>query len=98
MKLTCYLTHFSGKKLFCIIYGVFKFQLCFKNCNVYFLCRCLGLVLNQKNILVSIMFIELLFLSVNLNFIIFSIYLNNIFGLVYVLFVLTITISESALD
>ena len=57
----------------------------------------LGLVLNRKNILVAIMCIELLLLSVNLNFIIFSIYLDDIFGLVYVLFVLTIAASESAL-
>ena len=57
----------------------------------------LGLVLNRKNILVAIMCIELLLLSVNLNFIIFSIYLDDIFGLIYVLFVLTIAASESAL-
>ena len=57
----------------------------------------LGLVLNRKNILVAIMCIELLLLAVNLNFIIFSIYLDDIFGLIYVLFVLTIAASESAL-
>ena len=57
----------------------------------------LGLVLNRKNILVAIMCIELLLLAVNLNFIIFSVYLDDIFGLIYVLFVLTIAASESAL-
>lgn len=57
----------------------------------------LGLVLNRKNILVAILCIELLLLSINLNFIIFSIYLDDIFGLVYVLFILTIAASESAL-
>lgn len=57
----------------------------------------LGLVLNRKNILVAIMCIELLLLAVNLNFIIFSIYLDDMFGFVYVLFVLTIAASESAL-
>ena len=57
----------------------------------------LGLVLNRKNILVSIMCIELLLLAINLNFIIFSIYLDDIYGLVFVLFVLTIAASESAL-
>nr|WPV72417.1 NADH dehydrogenase subunit 4L [Navicula sp.] len=57
----------------------------------------LGLVLNRKNILVAIMCIELLLLAVNLNFIIFSVYLDDMFGLVYVLFVLTIAASESAL-
>jgi len=57
----------------------------------------LGLVLNRKNILVAIMCIELLLLAVNLNFVIFSIYLDDIFGFVYVLFVLTIAAAESAL-
>ena len=56
-----------------------------------------GLVLNRKNILIAIMCIELLLLAVNFNFIVFSIYLDDIFGLVFVLFVLTIAASESAL-
>jgi len=57
----------------------------------------LGLILNRKNILVAIMCIELLLLAVNLNFIMFSIYLDDIFGSIFVLFVLTIAASESAL-
>ena len=40
----------------------------------------LGLVLNRKNILIAIMSIELLLLSVNLNFIIFSVYFDDILG------------------
>ena len=56
-----------------------------------------GLILNRKNILVAIMCIELLLLAVNFNFIIFSIYLDDMFGLIFVLFVLTIAASESAL-
>ena len=56
-----------------------------------------GLILNRKNILVAIMCIELLLLAVNLNFILFSLYLDDIFGLVFVLFVLTIAAAESAL-
>ena len=56
-----------------------------------------GLMLNRKNILVAIMCIELLLLSVNFNFILFSLYLDDIFGLVFVLFVLTIAAAESAL-
>ena len=57
----------------------------------------LGLALNRKNILVAIMCIELLLLSVNFNFKIFSIYLDDMFGSIFVLFVLTIAASESAL-
>jgi len=56
-----------------------------------------GLGLNRKNILVAIMCIELLLLAVNFNFTSFSLYLDDIFGFVFVLFILTIAASESAL-
>lgn len=57
----------------------------------------LGLVLNRKNILVAIMSIELLLLSVNLNFTVFSVYLDDAVGQLFVLFVLTIAATESAI-
>ena len=65
--------------------------------TVLFLIGMLGLILNRKNILITIMSIELMLLSVNLNFIIFSIYLDDITGYVFVLFVLTIAATESAI-
>jgi len=43
------------------------------------------------------MAIELLLLSVNLNFIIFSIYLDDIIGQMFVLFILTISATESSI-
>ena len=57
----------------------------------------IGLVLNRKNILIIIMSIELMLLSVNLNFIIFSIYLDDILGQLFVIFILTIAATESAI-
>ena len=57
----------------------------------------LGLVLNRKNILIAIMAIEILILAVNLNFIIFSIYLDDILGQLFVIFTLTIAATESGL-
>jgi len=70
----------------------------FLNTNIIlFLIGVMGLVLNRKNILIIIMSIELMLLSVNLNFIIFSIYLDDIIGQIFVLFILTIAASESAL-
>ena len=57
----------------------------------------LGLVLNRKNILITIMSIELMLLAINLNFVIFSIYLNDIAGYIFVLFILTIAAAESAI-
>lgn len=56
----------------------------------------LGIILNRKNILIIIMSIELLLLAVNLNFAAFSIYLDDIIGQIFVLFILTIAATESA--
>ena len=64
---------------------------------ILFLIGSLGLILNRKNILITIMSIELMLLSVNLNFIVFSIYLDDIFGYIFVLFILTIAATESAI-
>jgi NADH-quinone oxidoreductase subunit K len=64
---------------------------------ILFLIGSLGLVLNRKNILITIMSVELMLLSVNLNFVIFSIYLDDITGYVFVLFILTIAATESAI-
>ena len=57
----------------------------------------LGLILNRKNILIIIISIELMLLSVNLNFIIFSIYLDDILGQLFVIFILTFSATESAI-
>jgi NADH-quinone oxidoreductase subunit K len=43
------------------------------------------------------MSIELMLLAINLNFIIFSIYLDDLAGYVFVLFILTIAAAESAI-
>ena len=61
-----------------------------------FLIGVLGLVLIRKNILITLMSIELMLLAINLNFIIFSIYLDDLAGYVFVLFILTIAAAESA--
>ena len=65
--------------------------------TVLFFIGVLGLVLNRKNILITIMSLELILLSVNLNFVIFSVYLDDVVGQVFVLFVLTIAATESVI-
>ena len=65
-------------------------------CIVFFI-GLVGIVLNRKNILIIIMSIELLLLAVNLNFAAFSIYLDDIIGQIFVLFILTIAATESAI-
>ena len=57
----------------------------------------IGILLNRKNILIIIMSIELLLLAINLNFAAFSIYLDNIIGQIFVIFVLVIAAAESAI-
>jgi NADH-quinone oxidoreductase subunit K len=56
-----------------------------------------GIFLNRKNVIILLMAIELLLLSVNLNFIAFSHYLQDLAGQVFVFFVLTVAAAESAI-
>jgi NADH-quinone oxidoreductase subunit K len=57
----------------------------------------LGLVLNRGNILKTIMSLEILLLSVNLTFIVFSLYLDDIVGHIFVLFILVLSATESSI-
>jgi NADH-quinone oxidoreductase subunit K len=56
-----------------------------------------GIFLNRKNVIILLMAIELMLLAVNLNFIAFSYYLNDIAGQVFVFFILTVAAAESAI-
>lgn len=62
-----------------------------------FLSGIIGLVLNRKNILIIIISIELILLSINFNFILFSLYLDDIIGQIFVMFILCIAAAESAI-
>ena len=64
---------------------------------ILFFIGVVGLVLNRKNILITIMSIEIMLLSVNLNFVIFSVYLDDVLGYIFVLFILTIAATESSI-
>lgn len=65
-------------------------------CIIFFI-GLIGIILNRKNILITIMSIELLLLAVNLNFAAFSIYLDDIVGQIFVVFILAIAAAESAI-
>lgn len=62
-----------------------------------FLVGVIGIFLIKKNIIIVLMSIELMLLSINLNFIIFSIYLDDVLGQMFALFVLTVAAAESAI-
>jgi len=56
-----------------------------------------GIFINRKNVIILLMAIELMLLSVNLNFIAFSYFLNDLQGQVFVFFILTVAAAESAI-
>ncbi|MBB5206727.1 NADH-quinone oxidoreductase subunit NuoK [Chiayiivirga flava] len=56
-----------------------------------------GIFINRKNIIVLLMAIELMLLSVNMNFIAFSRYLGDASGQVFVFFILTVAAAEAAI-
>jgi len=56
-----------------------------------------GIFINRRNILLLLMSIELMLLSVNTNFIIFSHYSNDMTGQVFVFFILAVAAAESAI-
>ncbi len=56
-----------------------------------------GIFLNRKNIIVILMSIELMLLAVNINFVAFSVFLNNLVGQAFAMFVLTVAAAEAAI-
>lgn len=56
-----------------------------------------GIFLNRKNVIVLLMAIELMLLSVNMNFVAFSHYLNDPAGQIFVFFILTVAAAEAAI-
>ena len=56
-----------------------------------------GIFLNRKNIIVILMSIELILLAVNINLVSFSMFLNDISGQIFALFILTVAAAEAAI-
>jgi NADH-quinone oxidoreductase subunit K len=56
-----------------------------------------GIFLNRKNVIIVLMAIELMLLAVNLNFIAFSYFLQDIAGQVFVFFILTVAAAEASI-
>ena len=53
-----------------------------------------GIFINRKNVIIILMSIELILLSVNINLVAFSAYLQDMVGQVFVMFVLTVAAAE----
>ena len=55
-----------------------------------------GVFLNRKNVIIILMSIELILLTININLVSFSIYLQNLVGQVFTMFILTVAAAEAA--
>jgi NADH-quinone oxidoreductase subunit K len=56
-----------------------------------------GIFLNRKNVIVILMSIELILLAVNINLVAFSIFINDLSGQIFKLFILTVAAAEAAI-
>lgn len=56
-----------------------------------------GIFLNRKNIITILMSIELILLSVNINFVAFSVKLGDLTGQIFAMFILTVAAAEAAI-
>jgi NADH-quinone oxidoreductase subunit K len=56
-----------------------------------------GIFLNRRNVIIILMSIELILLSVNINFVAFSSFLGDLVGQVFAMFVLTVAAAEAAI-
>ena len=64
--------------------------------SIIFVIGVIGVFLNRKNIIIILMSIELILLAVNINLVSFSIYLQDLVGQVFTMFILTVAAAEAA--
>ena len=63
---------------------------------IIFFVGIIGIFLNRKNVIIILMSIELILLAVNINLVSFSIYLQDLVGQVFTMFILTVAAAEAA--
>lgn len=56
-----------------------------------------GIFLNRKNVIIILMSVELMLLAVNINFVAFSMHLDDLVGQVFTIFILTVAAAEAAI-
>ena len=65
--------------------------------SIIFAIGVMGVFLNRKNVIVILLSIELILLAVNINLVSFSIYLQDLTGQIFTMFILTIAAAEAAI-
>ncbi len=56
-----------------------------------------GIFLNRKNVIIILMSVEMILLAVNINLVAFSVYLNDLVGQIFTMFILTVAAAEAAI-
>ena len=74
--------------------SIIKFYI---NAMVLFLLGMLGIIINRQSVITLLMSLELMLLGINMSLITSSIYLNDLIGQMFPLFILTIAAAESAI-
>ena len=64
---------------------------------ILFVLGVLGIFLNRKNVIVILMAVELILLAVNINFVAFSAFMQDLVGQVFAMLVLTVAAGEAAI-
>ena len=64
---------------------------------VLFAVGIVGIFLNRKNLIILLMSIELMLLAVNMNFVAFAHFMQDLAGQLFVFFILTVAAAESAI-
>ena len=57
----------------------------------------IGIFLNRKNVIIILMSIELILLAVNINLVSFSIFMQDLTGQIFTMFILTVAAAEAAI-
>ena len=65
--------------------------------TIIFIIGLLGIAFNRKNLIILLMSIELMLLGISLNFVSFSIYMQDPQGQLYAMLILTLAAAESAI-
>lgn len=55
-----------------------------------------GIFVNRRNVIIIMMAIELILLAVNINLVAFSVFLHEVTGQIFAMFVLTVAAAEAA--
>jgi len=81
-----------------LIYGgVISLIVCLNYTTFLFFLGLVGIIWNKRNLIIMLLCIELMFFSIGLNFIIFSVYFYNITGQIMTLLIITTAAAETTI-